>query len=161
MAATTDTRQAQMTVDLGGEQVLLERARFRESLGQPFELQIDIIAALGEIDLLPHLGKPIAVALYEDEDLMRHFHGLISAGEFTHESQTGFHYRLIARPFTWWLAHNRDMAIFQDLSVPDIIEKVFGAADVSDYELKLTRSYQSRTYCVQYRESDFTFVTRG
>ncbi|MDB5695594.1 MAG: Phage-related baseplate assembly protein [Sphingomonas bacterium] len=160
MAATTDTRQAQMTVDLGGEQVVLERARFREKLGQPFELQIDIIAGLGEIDLLPHLGKPIAVAMYEDEDLMRHFHGLISAGEFTHESQTGFHYRLVARPFTWWLAHNRDMAIFQDLSVPDIIEKVFGAAEVSDYELKLSRSYQPRTYCVQYRESDFTFVTR-
>lgn len=160
MAATCDTRQAQMTVDLGGEQVLLERARCREALGKPFELEIDIIAALGEVDLLPHLGKPIQIALYEDEVLRRHFHGLISSGEFTHESQTGFHYRLMARPFTWWLSHNRDMAIFQDLTVPDIIEKVFKAADVSDYELKLSRSYPKRVYCVQYRESDLTFVTR-
>lgn len=160
MAAVNDTRQAQMSVDLGGEQVLLERAKCIETLGQPFILQVDIIAALGEIDLLPHLGKPIAVHLYEDDYLMREFHGLISAGEFTHESQTGFHYRLIARPFTWWLSHNRDMAIFQDLNVPDIIKKVFGAAGITDFEFKTTRTYRPRTYCVQYRESDFTFLTR-
>ena len=160
MAAVSDIRQAQMTVDLGGEQVLLERARCREALGQPYELQVDIIAALGEIDLLPHLGKPISVALYEDDDLQRHFHGLITAGEFTHESQTGFHYKLMARPFSWWLSHNRDMAIFQDLAVPDIIKKVLGDANISDFEQKLSRSYGPRTYCVQYRESDWTFITR-
>ncbi|HEU0044667.1 type VI secretion system Vgr family protein [Sphingomonas sp.] len=160
MAAVSDTRQAQMTVDLGGEQVVLERARCTETLGQPFLLQVDIIAALGEIDLMPHLGKPIAVHLYEDDDLVREFHGLITAGEFTHESQTGFHYRLIARPFTWFLSHNRDMAIFQDLSVLDIIKKVFGAGGITDFEFKTTRAYRPRTYCVQYRESDFAFLTR-
>jgi type VI secretion system secreted protein VgrG len=160
MAAVNDTRQAQMQVDLGGEQVLLERARCTEILGQPFTMLVDIIAGLGEIDLLPHLGKPITVSLYEDDELMRHFHGLITAGEFSHESGTGFHYRLVARPFTYFLSQNRDMAIFQDLTVPDIIKKVLGNAGVSDFKLDLSRSYPPRTYCVQYRESDFAFLTR-
>ena len=161
MAAVNDTRQSQMTVDLGGEQVLLERARCTEVLGQPFTLQVDIIATLGEIDLLPHLGKPIAVHVYEDDELQRHFHGLITAGEFAQESGVGFHhYRLVARPFTYFLSQNRDMAIFQDMSVPDIIKKVFGNAGVSDFKLNLSKSYPPRTYCVQYRESDFTFLTR-
>lgn len=163
MAAINDTRQVQMTVDLGGEQVVIERARFNDVLGKPFALQVDIIATLGEIDLLPHLGKPIAVHLYEDDELMRHFHGLIVSGEFRQESRGvggGFHYRLQARPFTYFLSHNRDMAIFQDLTVPDIIKKVLGDAHQSDFESKLSGTYKPRTYCVQYRESDFAFITR-
>ena len=160
MAAESDRRQAQMSIDLGGEQVLLERVRCMEALGEPFELSLDIIAALGEIDLLPHLGKPATAHVYEDDDLMRHFSGFITDGEFVRESGAGFHYRLTLRPFTWFLAHNRDMAIFQDLSVPDIINKVFNDAGQTNFRLKLSRSYQPRVYCVQYRESDWTFLTR-
>ncbi|WP_419809591.1 type VI secretion system Vgr family protein [Sphingomonas sp.] len=160
MAAINDTRQVQMTVDLGGEQVKIERARFVDKLGQPFELQVDVVAMLGEIDLLPHLGKPIAIHLHEDDEVMRHFHGLIVGGEFKQESGSGFHYRLQARPFTYFLAHNRDMAIFQDLPVPEIIKKVLSNGHISDFKLELRKTYHPRTYCVQYRESDFAFITR-
>lgn len=160
MAAESDRRQAQMSIDLGGEQVLLERVRCTEALGEPFELSLDIIAALGEIDLLPHLGKPATAHVYEDDELMRHFSGFITDGEFVRESGAGFHYRLTARPFTWFLSHNRDMAIFQDLSVPDIINKVFNDAGQTNFRLKLSKSYGPRVYCVQYRESDWTFLTR-
>lgn len=163
MAAMNDTRQVQMTVDLGDSQVVIERARYREDLGKPFALQIDIISSLGEVDLLPHLGKPIAVHLHEDDELMRHFHGVIVSGEFRQESGGvggGFHYRLQARPFTHFLSHNLNMAIFQDITVPDIIKKVLGDAHHADFELKLSNRYEPRVYCVQYRESDFGFLSR-
>lgn len=149
-----------MTVDLGGEQVVLERAFCVEALGEPFTLQIDIVAMLGEIDLLPHMGKPIAIHAYEDTEFARHFHGLITESELKHESEGRHHYRLKAKPFTHMLSHNLDMAIFQDKSVPTIIKDVLDAAFVSDYEFKLSGTYEPRTYCVQYRESDFTFITR-
>ena len=160
MAAVNDTRQAQMKVDLGGEQVVLERARITEKLGQPFAMEVDIIATLGEVDLLPHLGKPVVIEMYEDDELRRRFHGLVATGEFIHESGVGFHYRLQAMPFTHWLTRNRDMAIFQDMTAPDIIKKVLTDAGWSDFEVKLRKSYSPREYCVQYRESDFTFITR-
>lgn len=149
-----------MTVDLGGEQVKLERARCTERLGHPFQLQVEIISALGEIDMLPHLGKPVVVAMYEDDELRKRFHALIAHGEFTEESGAGFHYKLTARPFTHWLDQNRDMAIFQDLTAPDIIKQVLGNAGVSDFELKLAKNYRPREYCVQYRESDLAFIHR-
>ena len=160
MAAVSDNRQAHMTIDLGGEQVVLERVTSLEPLGRPFELNVHIIAALGEIDLLPHLGKPVSVHAYEDDELMRHFTGFITDGEFVRDSSAGFHYRLTARPFTYFLAQNRDMAIYQDLSVPDIISKVFGAAGQTNFRMTLSKSYPPRDYCVQYRESDWTFLTR-
>ncbi|WP_425229584.1 type VI secretion system Vgr family protein [Sphingomonas sp.] len=160
MAAVNDTRQVQMSVDLGGEQVHIERARYKDTLGHPFTLQVDIIASLGEIDLLPHLGKPIAVHLHEDDELMRHFHGVIVGGEFRNETGVGFHYRLEARPFTYFLDQNRDMAIFEDKTVPQIIQAVFGAAGISDFRLDLQGSYRTWPYRTQYRESDLTFITR-
>ena len=160
MAAESDIRQTQMTIDLGDEQVQIERARCTEAVGQPFVLHVDIIAAHGEVDLLPHLGKPVIIHAYEDDALMRHFHGLIIAGEFTHESGAGLHYRLVARPYTYFLAQNRDMAIFQDMSVIDIIQKVLGRHQGADFRLATSRSYAKRKYCVQYRESEWGFITR-
>jgi len=161
MAASSDMRQTTMAIDLGGEQVVLERIECSEGLGKQFTLSVDIISTLGEIDLLPHLGKPVALKVFEDGRFLRSFHGLVTEGEFVEESQTGFHYRLIARPFTYFLSQNRDMAIFQDQSAVDIIKKVFAAAGASDVDYaKLTGSYRPRTYCVQYRESDFAFLTR-
>ena len=160
MSAAADTRHARMSVDLGGEQVLLERARCTETLGGSFALEINLVATLGEIDLMPHLGKPVAVQCTEEDGTHRYFHGLIAEGEFLHERGGRHHYRLLAHPFTFFLSHNIDMAIFQDLSVPDIIKKVIEAAGISDFRLELTGTYPPRDYCVQYRESDLTFITR-
>ena len=149
-----------MTIDLGGEQVLLERIECVEVLGKPFTMVVDIIAALGEIDLLPHLGKPVAIKVLEDDELRREFHGLVTEGEFRSETPSGFHYRLTARPFTFYMAQNSNFAIFQDKSALDIIKQVFDDAGASDVEFKISNSYAPRTYCVQYRESDFAFITR-
>ena len=160
MAETNDTRHAQMTVDLGGEQVLLKRARCSEVLGGSFDLEVDIVATLGEVNLLPHLGQPIAVHVQQDFEPTRHFHGLIVGGEFVHEQAGRHSYHLYAKPFTHFLSHNRDMAIFQNINVPNIIQRVIEAAGFSDFRFLLRRAYPTRDYCVQYRESDLTFITR-
>lgn len=154
-------RQTTLAVDLGGEQILLERVEAQESLGRPFVIVVDIIAPLGELELLPHLGKAAAISVSEDEELQRYFHGLVVEGEFLRESPSGFHYRLTLRPWTYFLSHNRNFAIFQEKSALDIIKQVFNDAGVSDVDYaSLSRSYEKRTYCVQYGESDFDFVSR-
>jgi len=44
--------------------------------------------------------------------------------------------------------------------VPDIIKKVFADHPTADVDYKLSGSYRKWTYCVQYRETDFNFVSR-
>jgi type VI secretion system secreted protein VgrG len=44
--------------------------------------------------------------------------------------------------------------------VPDIIKKVFADHGTADFALELTSTYRKWTYCVQYRESDFNFISR-
>ena len=60
----------------------------------------------------------------------------------------------------WFLNLFSDCRIFQNKSVPDIVEQVFKDRGFSDYKLQLQGSYPEREYCVQYRETDFNFVSR-
>lgn len=155
-------RQTSLSIDLGGEhQVLLERIEAVEALSTPFLIKLEIISELGEIDLLPHLGKPAAVSISQDQELQRYFHGLATEAEFTSETPSGFHYRLVLRPWTYFLSHNRDFAIYQDQDVVEIIKKVLDEAGISDVDYtRLSKSRAKRTYCVQYNESDFAFISR-
>jgi type VI secretion system secreted protein VgrG len=154
-------RDTDLTIDLGGEQVLLERVEANESLSRPFEIRVDLISPLGELDLLPHLGKPVLVSVSRDGELERHFHGDLAEGHYLKESTEGLHYRLFLRPWTHFLAHNRDYAIYQDLDAVEIIKRVFSEAGVSDVDYtRLGKSRTARVYCVQYGESDFSFVSR-
>ncbi len=149
-----------MSIDVGDDQVVLERIEAAERLSRPFTIVADIVAPL-ELDLQPHLGKPAALSLLEDEEVLRYFHGLTVAGDYLRETPTGHHYRLTIEPWTYFLAQNRAMTIFQDLTVIDIIKKVLDAAGISDVDYaKLSKSRVRRTYCVQYKESDFAFISR-
>ena len=158
--ADATQRLTKMAIDVGDEQVALERIDSSERLGRPFVVRADIISPL-EIDLQPHLGKPASLSVLEDGELLRHFHGLVTSGEYRKESQSGHHYRLVIQPWTYYLAQNRAMAIFQDMTAVAIIKQVFEAAGVSDVDYtRLSKPRVPRGYCVQYKESDFTFVSR-
>ena len=57
-------------------------------------------------------------------------------------------------PHLWLLTLRCRSRIFQNESVPEILKKVLAIPDVV-YELEGT--FHPRTYCVQYRETDFNF----
>lgn len=155
------SRQTRLQIDLGKEQVSIRRLEASEALGRPFSISIDIVAAHGEIDLLPHLGKPVSVALYEDRELQRYFHGVLTEGEFLNLAHDGLRYRLSLRPWTYLMAHGKDYAIYQDKSAIDIAREIFGKYPLAKVDYgKLNSHPKPRTYCVQYGESDFVFVTR-
>ena len=126
-----------------------------EGLSQLFSLELDLIAANDSKNVFRALlGQPISVQAGP-----RRFDGIcsrISQGE----SNTGFTaYRAEVVPWLWLLTRNRNSRSFQNLSVPDIAQRV--AAD-SGRELsqRLQDQYERRTYTVQYNESDYDFLAR-
>lgn len=153
-------RLTQMSIDVGDEQVVLERIQSQERLGRPFTVHASIISPL-ELDLQPHLGKPAGLAVLEDGELLRRFHGLVTAGEYVKETPSGHHYRLTIEPWTYYLDQNRQMAIFQDKTAVEIIQQVIEEAGIQDVDYtRLAQTRVTRGYTVQYRESDFAFVSR-
>jgi type VI secretion system secreted protein VgrG len=139
----------------------LERFESVERLSELFVIEVDVIAEEAEVDFLSHLGEGALITVVQDGTPVRAFSGLIFEAEFRDEVEAGFRYRLILRPWLYALTRNLDSIIFQNKSALTIIQDVFdkrGCQDV-DYS-KLQKSYSEREYCVQYRESDFDFVSR-
>ncbi len=95
------------------------------------------------------------------EDTERHVHGHIIRISLLEYGEDGMAaYEAEMAPWLWFLNRFSDCRIFQNKTVPDIVEQVFRDRGFSDYQLKLQGSFPQREYVVQYRETDFNFVSR-
>jgi type VI secretion system secreted protein VgrG len=154
-------RQSKLSINLGGEQIDLIQLKSSEAFSQPFHVSIDMLASLGEIDLLPHLGKPATISVYEDDVLLRHFHGIVTDGEFLQEIEgAGFAYRLTIRPKSYLHEQGSKFRIFQMITTREIIKEVLEDCGITADFGKLKGGNRQRKYCVQYGESDFGFASR-
>ena len=124
------------------------------------EMQLGLISEKADLKPEDLLGKPVTVTVELRDEAKRHFHGYVTRfGLGAHRGR--YHgYQAVVRPWLWFLTRTADCRIFQELSVPDIVKKVFEDHGIADFEFKLFRSYRKWTYCVQYRESDYNFVAR-
>ena len=153
-------RVMEITTPLGADVLLFHSMHAREELGRLGEYQLDLLSVKGDINLDDILGKNVTVKLALPDDATRYFNGYV-----TRFSQGGMHgryhrYFAMVRPWLWFLTRTADCRIFQDMTVPDIIKKVFGDHGTADFKFDLTNPYRKWTYCVQYRETDFNFVSR-
>jgi type VI secretion system secreted protein VgrG len=158
--ATHGSRVFELKTPLGKDVLLLRRMSGTEVLSQAFEWDLDLLSERGDIDADKILGQKVSVGLTLPNKDKRFFHGFVS--EF---SQGGwlqrFHqYRAIVRPWYWLLTRTADCRIYQELTVPQIFEEVVKQYGFTDYELRLSGTYQPWEYCVQYRETDFNFLSR-
>ena len=132
----------------------------REELSRLFEYQLDLLSP--KVDVPPDdiLGKNVTVKLALPDDTTRFFNGYVT--RFAQGGQYGRFYRYsgIVRPWFWFLTRTSDCRIFQEMTVPDIVKKVFQDHGTADYKFELTGTYRKWTYCVQYRETDFNFISR-
>ena len=141
------------------EDWLLKNMDATEELGRLFEFKIEALADSGEITPEDLLGKPASVSVVLPEGDERHFHGLVCAMGTEGADEDSFSYRLVLRPWLWLLTRRSDTRVFQDLTTQDILKKVFEPFS-PDFEFQLTGTLPKYEYCVQYRETDFNFVSR-
>lgn len=142
----------------GGELHFKSMSGFEE-MSRLFEYQVVAVSSDSAVPPDQLLGTRASVALKVSETKTRHFHGVITS--FGIEGALGryFNYRLTLRPWLWLPTKAHNMRIFQDQTVVQIIQAVLLPYQ-GDIQLELNATYAPRTYCVQYRESDFNFVSR-
>ncbi len=132
-----------------------------EGLSSLFEFQVDLACENQEVDLAQVVGKTALLAIRGDAGF-RHLSGIISRFEQVNEQPRYAIYRATVVPVVWRLQHRQDCRIFQRLDTQAILKKVFETAGVPADRVRfsLVNSYEPRDYCVQYRESDWAFVSR-
>lgn len=155
-----DNRPVKIYSALGDNILLFCSLNGSEHLSQLFTYSIEVTSEDLAIDLDSLTGTDITVELELPLGGYRYYHGFISNCTQTESNGAYAKYQLIVRPWAWLLTRTTDCKIFQQMSVPDIICSIFDEESVFDYVNSLTRSYEPWDYCVQYRETDFNFVSR-
>jgi type VI secretion system secreted protein VgrG len=156
-------RVMEITTPLGDDVLLFHGMHAREEMSRLSEFQLDLLGPLKDkdINLDDILGKNVTVKLALPDDSTRYFNGYVTRFSAGGRSYGRFRrYVAEVRPWLWFLTRTSDCRIFQDMTVPDIIKKVFGDEKLADFKFELTGAYRKWTYCVQYRETDFNFVSR-
>lgn len=146
--------------------LVVERWQGRESLSSGFEWQVDALSTDAHLPLEDWLGKRATLTTRgaRGESIPRS--GLVREAECIGSDGGLARYRLRLVPWTWLLTRGRHSRVFQNRAVIDIVEAVLaGYAPLARWRIgdevgPFLKRVRPRSYCVQYRESDFAFVSR-
>ena len=161
MSVTQDNREVKINTPLGKDVLLLRSMRMSEELGRLFNIEVELLSPSEDIKFEELLGQNVTIELNVINDKKRYFNGHIS--RFSQSGSEGGYavYQATIHPWLWFLTRTADCRIFQKKSVPEIVTEIFRELKHIDFELKLfDRKYRTLDYCVQYRETDFNFVSR-
>lgn len=155
-------RVGQISTILGTDKILLESFSATERFNEPFSIEVDVITEDKDVDFTPCLGSGVSISIDGDATVARHFHGvLFEAARKSVDGGVAGRFRLSLRPWMSLLDLGRNSRIYQNMSVKDIIDDVIKRAGFTDYSINLSnRGLTQRNYCVQFRESDFMFISR-
>lgn len=165
---TQDNRIIQIFTPLGKDVLLMQGFDGQESVSNLFHFNLRLASENRNIEFKDIVGKKATIKVLLPDEKARYINGIVntfsqggSSMLENAETPTSFsYYHATLVPWFWFLTRTSDCRIFQDKSVPDIIEEIFKERGFTDFQNRLTRSYDKREYCVQYRETAFNFVSR-
>jgi type VI secretion system secreted protein VgrG len=159
-AAGSVPRVMEITTPLGDGVLLFHTLNGNESMGRLFQYEVGALAARNDLDPDKLLGKTVTVKLEMPQGEPRCFNAHVTRFGMVGMLGRYYRYQLSLRPWLWLLTRTSDCRIFQNQTVPQIIKEVFAKYPAANFELRLTETYRPWEYCVQYRETDFNFVSR-
>jgi type VI secretion system secreted protein VgrG len=160
MPATKTQRTITIETPLGPDGLLFRRMTGHEALGRLYTFEIELLSAEEGIDFGRVVGQPVNVCVDQGNGGPRYLGGVVS--RFADAGPLGRYtlYHATVRPRLWLLTRKADCRIYQQLSVPDVVKKLLREHGLTTFSDSLSGSYRKREYCVQYRETDFDFISR-
>ncbi|HID1081484.1 TPA: type VI secretion system Vgr family protein, partial [Klebsiella pneumoniae] len=143
-----------------------------EALSQPFRYRIEFTSADHAIGKEMMLMKAASLTLQAPvaqgfginvQQPVRVIQGVVTGFERLSTSRDETHYALTLQPRLALLNRSHQNAIYQDQSVPQIVEKILRERHGlrgQDFLFSLTKTYPRREQVMQYGEDDLRFITR-
>ncbi len=143
-----------------------------EALSQPFRYRIEFTSADHAISKEMMLMKAASLTLQAPvaqgfginvQQPVRVIQGVVTGFERLSTFRDETHYALTLQPRLALLNRSHQNAIYQDQSVPQIVEKILRERHGlrgQDFLFSLTKTYPRREQVMQYGEDDLRFITR-
>ncbi|MCM2130777.1 type VI secretion system Vgr family protein [Larsenimonas rhizosphaerae] len=159
---TLSQSQRLLRLALPGTALLPHRLVGEERVSTPFRYRLDCVAQQGDIELTSLMAQPAQLSVLQADGSTRTRHALVEEAALLGEDGGVYYYQLTLVPWLAMLKLGRDSRLFQGRSAVDILTEVFDGHPIArgGYRFDLRREYPPRSYCVQYRESDFNFISR-
>src|ERR1700690_1035500 len=150
MAYTQENRLLALDTPLGKDVLLLQGLTGREGISQIFKFDLDLLSDNNAIAFKDIIGQRVTIRiLLADGSSERYFNGFVSRFAQSGSGTQFTNYQMEVVPWLWFLTRIAACRIFQNMTIPDIIQKVFSSRGFSDFKMSTTGSYSPLEYCVQ------------
>ena len=159
MSDTIDQRTFEhATFEVGGHEIEVVAVEGVEAVGKMFRFEVTCLAEVAGHGARPasaHIGGAATLLLRDGFGAERAIHGVVAEATRRAADAGVAELRFVLRPAEFALTLGRDCRVFQDLDVVGIGRKVLPTA-----RFDVLGSYAKRVYTAQYREDDWTFISR-
>src|SRR5246127_1501583 len=152
-------RLISLTSPLGEDKLLLTGFSGHEAISRLFNFHLTTLSEDTDIDFTSIIGQSVTINITQSDDSQRYFNGIVSHFACTGKNGDMTRYELEVVPKLWTLTRYADCRIFHNKDVKDIVKAVLDERGIA-YQASLTGTYKKLEYCVQYRETDFNFISR-
>ena len=149
---------------LGKDFLLLQKLTGTERISKLYQFEVDLLHEEDDgerkstiVDPKSLIGQGVTVLISQLDGTIREITGIVN--QFSQGSRNArfTFYSATIVPHIWILTQKFQSRIFQNISVPDILRKVFDGFEIT---WQIQGLANRRNYCTQYRESDFDFASR-
>lgn len=147
----------------GSDPLLLSGLVGREGISTLFNYEMRLLSTNHQIKPEKLIGTNATITLRldrKDKSKLRFVNGYISRFKILGKLKDFRIYEAEVVPHIWFMTLVSDCRIFQDMTVVDVLREMFAKHKTSVDFAQVKGNYPKLEYCVQYRESDFDFVSR-
>ncbi|HTJ84301.1 MAG TPA: type VI secretion system tip protein TssI/VgrG, partial [Polyangiaceae bacterium] len=135
--------------------------RGSEGMSRPYVFDV-FVNVLGTEEVEPEdaVGSKVTLEILDGLVPQGSWSGIVAFFELVRAVPGNSLYLLRIVPKLWQLSLTRHSRIFTKQTIPEIISAVLDDEGISDYELRLTESYETEEHVCQYKESSLDFIHR-
>jgi type VI secretion system secreted protein VgrG len=169
-------RDTLVTGPLPSGALLLETFQGNEALGMPYSYDLTLLSDDPNIPVDTMLGQALTIHLKLETGGLRYFNGIVTSFSKTGVTMRHKRYAVVLNPKLFLSDYTGDCRIFNEPTNDDpdpeakapnqdalkVVKEVLADRGLTDVEFGSIKDhiYRDRRFCVQYRETDYNFITR-
>jgi len=160
MTYTQEGRLLSLNSPLGKDVLLLQGLNGHENISRPFAFHLDLLSENPSISYDQIVGQRVAIAIDAPGGGQRYWNGFVSRFVQAGSDYRFTHYRAEIVPWLWFLTRTADCRIFQNMTIPDIVTKIFKDLGFNDFKNSLQGSFEPREILCSISRDGLHFVSR-
>lgn len=152
-----DSRFIGWVGDCAKEWVLLS-LKGEEAISSPYYWNAQFTTAEG-VDANTRLGEEVACRI-GDAEQQRFVQGVVTQLQHLYDRNGLGYFHAVIEPRLVLTRLRKNLRVFQRTTVPDLVVALLKEHDINDVKLSLSAEYAEQEYFIQYRETDFDFISR-